>query len=143
MEYTKEKVLSLISRIHTLGADFTKRFLMEKGGFSSSHGFILYWLSAEPELTMGELSERINRDKSTTTILVKKLSDEGLVEVFPSGKDSRKRLVRLTQKGREFIPLTEDISKTLMKSCYRDFSEEEKDTLLALLKKLCSNLENA
>ena len=142
MEYSTEKVLSLISRIHTLGSDFTKRFLTEKGCFSSSHGFILYWLSVEHELTMGELSERINRDKSTTTILVKKLLEEGLVEVFRSGKDSRKRLVRLTKKGSDLSPMTEGISRTLMEACYKDFSEEEKNTLLFLLKKLCINLEN-
>ena len=143
MEYTKEKVLSLISRIHTLSSDFTKSFLSKKGGFASSHGFILYWLSVEKQLTMGELAVKINRNKSTATMLVRKLSEEGLVEVYNSKEDSRIHFVRLTEKGRSLSPMTEGISKALLDSCYRNFSEEEKSSLLTLLKKLCSNLENS
>lgn len=141
MEYSKERILALISHIHRLSSDFTKKFLSQKGGYASSHGFILYLLSCEEELSMGEIAERINRDKSTATALIKKLNDEGLTETFTSPDDNRKKIIRLTQKGRDFNSFTSEISSSLLAECWKDFTEDEQEQLLALLQKISRNLE--
>ena len=101
MQYNISSVISLISHIHTETADFTNKRLAEKGKLISSHGFILFQLSEEEKLTMGEISKRINRDKSTTTVLIKKLKEQGLVQEEPSKDDSRIKYISLTKKGKE------------------------------------------
>ncbi len=143
MEYSTDRILALISHIHRLSSDYTKKFLSQKGGYASSHGFILYLLSCEEELSMGEIAERINRDKSTATALIKKLNDEGLTETFSSPDDNRKKMIRLTQKGRDFNSFTSEISSSLLAECWKNFSEEEQDKLLSLLQKISTNLETA
>lgn len=143
MEYTISSVISLISHLHTATADFTNERLSEKGNFVSSHGFILFQLSGKDKLTMGEIAHLINRDKSTTTVLVKKLREEGLVKEESSSEDSRVKYISLTKKGREYNELTSQISKDLLTQCYKGFSTEEKEELLRLLEKMNDNLDNS
>jgi len=140
MQYNISSVISLISHIHTETADFTNKRLAEKGKLISSHGFILFQLSEEEKLTMGEISSRINRDKSTTTVLIKKLKEQGLVQEEPSKDDSRIKYISLTKKGKEYNELTSKISKDLLTQCYKGFSSEEKKQLLTLLEKMNDNL---
>ena len=143
LEYTQDSVVSLISHIHTITADFTNRKLSEKGKFVSSHGFILYLLSIEKQLSKKEIAERINRDKSTTTVLIRRLVEEGLVEEQSDRRDNRIKLISLTEKGRRMNSMTGEISKSLLDVCYRGFTEEEKSTLLSLLLKMNSNVERS
>ena len=77
--------ISLLSNIHSITADFLTERLKTKGfpDFASSHGNILFQLSVNEKMTMGELSEKINRDKSTTTVLVRKLESEGFITGEP------------------------------------------------------------
>ncbi len=58
--------ISQLSHIHSLTADFLKKRLAQNGfdDFASSHGNILYQLSLNPQITMKELAEKINRDLS-------------------------------------------------------------------------------
>lgn len=140
MDYSVSSILSLISHIHSSAADFTNRRLSQQCNFVSSQGFILYQLAGEEKLTMGEISRRINRDKSTTTVLVKKLKTEGLVTETSDEKDNRVKFISLTDKGREYNQFTAQISKDLINCCYTDFSDEEKNTLLRLLTKMNDNL---
>lgn len=143
LEYTQDSVVSLISHIHTITADFTNRKLSEKGKFVSSHGFILYLLSIEKQLSKKEIAQKINRDKSTATVLIRRLIDEGLVEETSSPDDNRIKLISLTDKGKKLNDTTSGISKSLLEVCYRRFSDEEKSTLLSLLLKMNANVEKS
>lgn len=141
MEYDQSSILSLISHIHTISADFSTSRLPEKDNFVSSHGYILFVLSQNEKMTMGEIAAAINRTKSTTTALIKKLRDAGLIQEEPSPDDSRQKYIFLTDKGREYDKLTSSISRELLSVCYTGFSEKEKNELLHLLKKMSSNIE--
>ncbi len=146
MKYTVSSVISLISRLHTSSADFTNKRLSELSeneSFVSSHGFILFQLANEEKLTMGEISRRINRDKSTTTVLVKKLKAEGFIKEEQSQTDSRVKYISLTEKGREYNKFTSGISHDLLSAFYKDFTAEEKKELLRLLEKAQANLDNS
>ena len=143
MEYKVSSVLSLISHIHSSTQEFTNSRLSGEAKMVSSHGFILYQLSLEEKLTMGEIAERINRDKSTTTVLIKKLREQELVDVCPDTRDSRIKYISLTEKGRLLNSKTASISKELLSVCYSDFTELEKETLLSLLVKMQKNIDNS
>ncbi|HAK69102.1 MAG: MarR family transcriptional regulator [Treponema sp.] len=143
MEYTQSSIVSLISHLHTVTADFTNSRLPQKSRFVSSHGFILYILSQEPKMSKSKIAESINRDKSTTTVLLRKLIDEGLVKEEKDPEDSRSKLISLTAKGKKFNELTSSISEDLLSVCYKGFSASEKKSLLNLLTKMNSNVERA
>ncbi|MBP5696650.1 MAG: MarR family transcriptional regulator [Treponema sp.] len=143
MDYSTELVLALISRIHTKSAEFTNSRLPQEKGLVSSHGFILFQLAEKEKLTMKDIASIINRDKSTTTVLIKKLLDKGLVKQESSSDDKRIKYITLTAKGKKLNTLTSSISKDLLKVCYKNFSEEEKQTLLSLLSKVSKNIEDS
>lgn len=143
MDYTISQVPTLISHIHTANAEFTSKRLSAKGSWSSSHGYILYLLAENTTLTMSQISRAINRDKSTTTVLVRKLLDEGLIKSSPSKNDSRVREISLTAKGRRLNELTAGISKELLEVCYKGFSAKEKQQLLSMLLKISENIDNS
>ena len=133
--------ISLLSHIHTITADFIIEKLKERGypDFASSHGNILFQLSVNEKMTMGELSEKINRDKSTTTVLVRKLESEGFITGEPDTADKRSRIIYLTAKGKQFNQTAMDLSKDLLETFYRGFSEEEKQTFFQALMRIKDN----
>jgi len=143
MDYSTDFVPALISHIHTKSAEFTNSRLPQEKGLVSSHGFILFQLSEKEKLTMKDIASIINRDKSTTTVLIKKLIKNGLVQQETPSDDKRIKYITLTAKGKKLNSLTASISKELLKVCYRGFSEEEKETLLSLLCRINNNIEDS
>ena len=126
MEFTESTVVSLISHLHAITADFTNAKLADKN-LVSSHGFILYLLSLNRTMTKTEIAKATNRDKSTTTVLIRKLIDEGLVQENSSKTDARTKIISLTAKGRSLNKLTSSISEDLLSVCYRNFTQKEKN----------------
>ena len=133
--------ISLLSNIHTITADFLTEKLKERGfpDFASSHGNILFQLSVNEEMTMGELAQKINRDKSTTTVLVRKLESEGFITGAPDPADKRSRVIFLTAKGKKFNQTAHELSNELLSTFYKGFSEEEKNNFFQTLLKIKDN----
>ena len=133
--------ISLLSNIHSITADFLTERLKQNGypDFASSHGNILFQLSVNEKMTMGELSEKINRDKSTTTVLVRKLEKEGFITGEADSSDKRSRIIFLTEKGKEFNQTARELSQELLGTFYKDFSDDEKELFLQLLLRIKKN----
>ena len=133
--------ISLLSNIHTITADFITEKLKERGfpDFASSHGNILFQLSVNEKMSMGELAERINRDKSTTTVLVRKLEKDGFVTDEADPEDKRSRIVLLTEKGKQFNNTARELSSELLGTFYKGFTDEEKETFVQTLLRIKDN----
>ena len=133
--------IAKVSQLHSITADFLKKRLSEKGfdDFASSHGYILYQLSVNPQITMKELASKINRDKSTTTVLVRKLEQAGLVKVTVDSNDKRNKLLSLTSKGTEYNQMTKALSEELLTTFYQGFSENEKKEFCNYLERIKAN----
>lgn len=133
--------ISLLSNIHSITADFLTERLKAKGfpDFASSHGNILFQLSVNEKMTMGDLSEKINRDKSTTTVLVRKLEAEGFITGESDPADKRSRIIYLTEKGKQFNQTAQELSSELLGTFYKDFTEEEKETFFQTLLRIKNN----
>ncbi len=133
--------ISLLSNIHSITADFLTERLKKSGypEFASSHGNILFQLSVNKKMPMGELAEKINRDKSTTTVLVRKLEAEGFITGEPDPADKRSRIIYLTEKGKQFNNTAMELSKELLDTFYKGFSEEEKLSFFNFLIKIKEN----
>ncbi|OJF77080.1 MAG: hypothetical protein BKP49_04040 [Treponema sp. CETP13] len=145
MTDNRNQVISLISRIDSLTSVYLKNKLEKQGisGIVSSHGFILHLLTLHKKLTMGEISKLINRDKSTTTALIKKLEQGGFLRKVTCKSDSRVRYIMLTPAGLKLTATTADISKELINTAYKNFSDSEKTELYTLLLKLEENFKNS
>lgn len=133
--------ISMVSHIHSITADFVTERLSQKGmtDFASSHGNILFQLSRVPDMTLSELTQKINRDKSTTTVLVRKLENEGLIILTDNPDDKRSRKISLTEKGRQYNKQTSELSKELLETFYKGFTEEEKEQFVNYLKRIEEN----
>ena len=136
--------IAKVSQIHSLTAEFLKKRLAECGfdDFASSHGYILYQLSVNPQITMKELAAKINRDKSTTTVLVRKLEQAGLVKVTVDTTDKRNKILSLTPKGSEYNKMTASLSQELLTTFYKGFSDDEKKEFCNFLDKIKSNFKD-
>lgn len=153
IEQSQEKKLttisSLIAQIHNDANNYLDSQLKKIGlsEITTSHGFILFVLSQnkntetqklEP-MTMKEISKRIDKNKSTMTVLIDKLLKYGYIIREKNNTDTRYSYISLSEKGKSFIPEMERISKELSEKFYNGFSEDEKKTVFYLLDKILSN----
>lgn len=145
MKNNISEAMSKISHIHSVSADFLRQKLIANDfpDLVSSHGNILFQLSKQNEISMLDLAKRINRDKSTTTVLVRKLETLGFVKSKQSETDSRSKYILLTEKGQKYNESTKEISKELLATLYKDFTAEEKNILSELLDKIAKNFDEA
>lgn len=142
MNYSTNSLLSLISHIHSQNQDFLQKEFKSLGldELATSHANILFCLR-NGGMPLGSLSKIINRDKSTTTVLVRKLCNEGLVKIQKDENDLRKKIVLLTSQGKNYNERTENLAKKMQESCFENFSDHDKSILLELLLKISQNLD--
>ncbi len=137
-----EGIISTVSTVREKANRYISQQLRKRGieDIATSYGAIFTSLFRNGRLTKGEIARNIRRDKSTVTVLVRKLTDLGYAETFSSPTDARATFVRLSKKGRALEPVFSAISKDLRKRVYRGFTEEEKQMLAAMLEKVRDNL---
>ncbi len=109
-------------------------------GLAPSHGDVLAVLYRYEDVTMKDIADTIRRTKPTVTVLTDKLERLGFVYREKSRNDSRITYIRLTEQGKRFEPVFENISKELNELLCQGFTAEETGILDALLKKMENNL---
>lgn len=92
-------------------------------------------------MKMRELSLKINRDKSTTTVLVRKLKSLDLIKEEVDSEDKRNKYISLTEKGKNYTKITSELSKELIDNFYKGFTEEEKNQFCNYLERIEKNFE--
>lgn len=111
-------------------------------GIVTSHGGILYHLFNKESLKMGEIAELIDKDRSTVTTLISKLSSMGYVKLEKDKSDKRANLVSLTEKGKAIEPIMDEISYGLNEIMYRGISSNERSEYYNTLRKMISNFNS-
>lgn len=106
---------------------------------ATSHGDILSTLFKYKECTMTELSKSINKDRSTVTALINKLTKFGYVSSKKDPADNRSTIIYLTEKGKELEPNFQKISEKLYEKEYKEITDEEKEIFNKVLKKIYNN----
>lgn len=138
----KYLVISKISKIRSEVYEYIESELRKRGidGLVVSHGNILDRLyDNNGKLTMKEISERINRSKSTVTQLVDKLLKSGYVIKEANPEDKRFSYIVLTEKGLSIKKDFKEISDSVIRMFFQDFTEEETQILLSLLDRVINN----
>lgn len=107
-----------------------------------SHGNILTVLyENNGKINMKDIAKKINKDKSTVTALVNKLINLGYIEKQKSEEDKRVTYIKVTKKAEDIYEKYSRICDNVKSAAYSDFTEEEKDEFLRLLKKLGDNIK--
>lgn len=135
-------IVYFISRTRKKMLTFIESKLIEYGlsDIITSHGNILTALfENNGKLAMKEIAKKIGKDKSTVTPLINKLMQLGYIDKMNGEEDKRITYIVLTDKGAELKPKFDAISAQVYDTAYKGFSQEEKETLLRLLKKLNMN----
>ncbi|MBC2579069.1 MarR family winged helix-turn-helix transcriptional regulator [Clostridium sp. DJ247] len=138
----KYLAISKISKIRYEVSEYIACELRKRGieGLVVSHGNILDILyENNGKLTMKEISEGIDRSKSTVTKLVDRLLKAGYVTKESNSEDKRYSYIVLTEKGLSIKKDFKEISQNVIKEFFKDFNEEETKILLLLLDRVIHN----
>ena len=107
-----------------------------------SHGSILLTLARYDDLNLQEIAEKVNKSPQTITTLVRKLVKEDYVILKKSNSDKREKVVTLSEKGREFMPIMNVISDELFEVQFKGMSIPEQEALRSLLQRMLNNFDS-
>lgn len=141
MNMKTDHVIALVARVRDKAYEFITSELYKKKikGLVPSHGGIMSNLFKKDRLSMKEVAERIGRDKSTVTALVNKLEATGYVTREKDVDDSRITYLCLTRKGKSLEADFDEISKKLIATAFRGFSQKEKESMVKAIMKMLNN----
>lgn len=88
-----------------------------------------------------ELTEFLRVQPPTANGILDRLAEKKLVERTVSGSDARRRLITLTEKGREQMELSRQSFQEVEALMVGGFAPEEVSQVLALLGRVIQNLE--
>src|SRR5919205_80726 len=79
--------------------------------------------------TVRDLRERLDLDSGYLTRLLRRLADDGLVDVRPDHGDRRRRLVTLTRRGRAAWRRLDERSESLARDLVAPLTGRQRDRL--------------
>ncbi len=101
---------------------------------------VLSFLAISDGVSQRELVERTHLRAPTVSLIVKKMTDEGIAELRADESDARVKRVYITEHGRQTDRERISDIKNMDSVALRDISDEESETLMRLLSKIRSNL---
>lgn len=101
-----------------------------------SHYEIIRLLLSKKSLSMKDISKYVMKHKSTTTALVKKLSDYGLVDTNKDKRDDRKQLVYITEHGKSLRGLINVVEQKVMLMFHKELTIQDQNNVLSYLNKM-------
>lgn len=136
--YSIGKYLSITHRTHTKIIDklFNNKFNLNYGQV-----FILSKIFNNESISQHKLCEEYSLDKAGVGRILKKLETKRFIKRISDPKDKRRKKIYLTKKAKkmktQFFKLFDKIENQIR----QDLSDEERDTLINLLKKVQVNLD--
>ena len=128
-----------ISQIYRKGRTFIGKSLDE---YNIGQGQVMFLLELyiQDGINQEELAEVLKIDKGTTARAIKKLEDNGFIRREKDEKDKRSNRVYLTEKGESIKENVFYILNQWDKKISEQLDKEEKELMIKLLKKVCSNI---
>ena len=102
---------------------------------------LLYLQQHGGRVPQHELAEFLRVKPSTVNGVLDRMEEKGLVRRSVSGSDARRRLITLTEKGAEQQALFQQSFLDVEEAMVRGFTQEERETLCALLARVIQNLK--
>lgn len=111
-----------------------QRELMTSGITAPQSGIIL--VLNEGELCQSELSKALNLDKANASIMLKRMSEDGLVKSRKDMRDNRRVIFGLTPAGKKLVRKIMDADKAITKEIVEVVGEEAAKAGLEMLQKM-------
>ncbi len=105
-------------------------------GFSGAMNMILLHVDRHPGTTQDNIATHMYIDKSNVARRIKQLEELGYIRRETDLFDRRQNNLYLTDKGKELVPLVRAYRTQWGQTISAGLTEEERDTLLALLGKM-------
>ncbi|MFW6238709.1 MAG: MarR family winged helix-turn-helix transcriptional regulator [Bacillota bacterium] len=131
------KYLSIARRAHATLLDEKLK------PYNISHGQILLLITLfrEEGINQCQLCRIYNLDKAGVNRSIKKLKENGFITKKADPEDRRRKMLFLTGKARNFRPTLLKILDGVEEQIRQGLSEEEIETYLRVMKKICRNLD--
>jgi DNA-binding MarR family transcriptional regulator len=110
--------------------------LLEPHGFHPREFGLMTVMAKRPGITQQELASLARVDPSSMVALLDDLEARGIAERRVDPQDRRRRSVFLTKKGEQQMQVLQREARKAAKTFLEPLSEEESETLNALLRKL-------
>lgn len=104
--------------------------------FTEARMRILSIIQNNETLRMSELSERCHVSKGSLTITLGKLVDEGYVERINVSGDRRVVMVKLTEKGENYLTQMKEQAVMIISHAFEEVPSEKKEKLADLMDEL-------
>lgn len=114
--------------------------LLEEIGVYPGQPPMLFILNQEDGLSQKKLANKLKIKPSTITVMLKRMEKANLIVRKKDVKDQRVSRVYLTEKGKKVCEDTIKVVKQIERECFKDFTEEEKETLKSLFLKMKNNI---
>lgn len=114
--------------------------VLKKYGLDNSRRRILLALKSKPHASVSDLSEMVVSKMSTTTKIVYRLKDEGLVETYSCEDDARITRVVLTEKGVEITNKINDLTSVVLEQSFEGLTPLQIEKMMDSLKHIFKNL---
>lgn len=136
--------IKTLSRMIKKEIDNTPTFRQNEN-LTGIQGWVLRFLydkeKAGEDVFQRDVERTFQIRRSTATELFNTMEQNGYVVRTPVERDARLKKLSLTEKGRHLQEEVLSAIDGVDQSLTRDFTEEEKETLIRLLEKLKENLE--
>ena len=113
---------------------------LKKYGLDNSRRRILLALDSKPHASVSDLSDMVDSKMSTTTKIVYRLKDEGLVETYSCEDDARITRVLLTEKGVEMTNKINDLTSVVLEQSFEGLTPLQIEKMMESLKHVFKNL---
>lgn len=114
--------------------------VLKKYGVDNSRRRLLVSLEAKPDASVSELSEMIVSKMSTTTKIVYRLKEEGLVDTYSCKKDKRITRVCLTEEGKQITQKINDLMGVILEQSFEGLTPLQIEKTIENLKIIFKNL---
>jgi DNA-binding MarR family transcriptional regulator len=112
-------------------------------GLTTSQWSIMASIAGEEGLTQMELGRRSLFDRPTTTGILTRLEDRGIIERRQSPTDSRARAIYFTSDGRTLFAKLPSMAAAVNAIAKKDLSATEQRQLFSLLNRVAANFEES
>jgi len=109
----------------------------------SQHRMLMYLSGQEQIPSQKQIADQFEISPAAVAVTLKKLENNGFIERITSKSDNRFNEIRITEKGRNVVEETIEYFAYIDNAMFRDFSEEELQTLRKLVIHTSENLKAA
>jgi DNA-binding MarR family transcriptional regulator len=114
--------------------------LMESSGLHPRQPVTLFLINNNQGLNQRELAEMLKIQPASISVVLQRLEKSGMIERRQDEQDQRITRVYITEQGKQELTVGMKALKALNDEAFANLSQQDKDNLYEILKKISGNL---